>query len=271
MTHQNGKRQGQVAPVYQLNNIIFNAWYTTNMKFSIRQFFRQSRVKKPADGYNTWAGSYDDQPHNLILQLDREILQGLLQTVSLFNRQIADIGCGTGRHWTELYKEKPASITGFDVSNGMLEKLQLKFPDAAVFLVKNHELTGTSAHQFNLLLSTLTLAHINNAGKALEEWNRVLQPGGEIILTDYHPDALRRNASRTFHHEGKTYAVESHIHPLVEIRQLAGQLGWTEIRYTERKVDETVKDFYIQQGAGALYQQYLGMPLIYGIHFKKQR
>ena len=240
------------------------------MKFSIRQFFRQSRVKKPAEGYDTWAESYDDQPHNLILHLDQEILNSLLQPVTIQNRKLADIGCGTGRHWTGLYKGKPASITGFDVSKGMLEKLQLKFPAAIVFLVKDHLLSGTSDHQFDLLLSTLTLAHINNARNALEEWNRVLQAGGEIILTDYHPDALRRNASRTFRHEGKTYAVESHVHPVEEIRQIAGQLGWTEIRYTERKIDETVKDFYIQQGAGALYQQYLGMPLIYGIHFKKQ-
>lgn len=240
------------------------------MKFSIRQFFRQARVKKPAEGYDAWAGSYDNQPHNLILHLDREILNSLLQTVTIQNRNLADIGCGTGRHWSELYKGKPASITGFDVSKGMLEKLQLKYPGAAVLLVKDHELTGTSDQQFDLLLSTLTLAHIKNAKNALEEWNRVLQPGGEIILTDYHPDALRRNASRTFRHEGKTYAVESHVHPVYNIRQKAGQLGWTEIRYTERKIDETVKEFYLQQGAAALYQQYLGMPLIYGIHFKKQ-
>ncbi|MBP6588921.1 MAG: methyltransferase domain-containing protein [Chitinophagaceae bacterium] len=240
------------------------------MKFSIRQLFRQARVKKPAEGYDTWAGSYDDQPHNLILHLDREILNNMLQDVTILNRKLADIGCGTGRHWTELYKRNPVSITGFDVSTGMLEKLKLKFPEAPVFLVKDHELSGIATNQFDFLLSTLTLAHIKNARKALEEWNRVLQSRGELILTDYHPDALQRNASRTFHHQGKTYAVQSHVHPVEQIRQIAGQLGWTEIRYTERKIDESVKDFYLQQGAEALYQQYQGMPLIYGIHFKKQ-
>lgn len=240
------------------------------MKFSFRQFFRQSRVKKPAVGYDTWSGSYDDQPQNLILHLDAEILNDMLQEVSLLNRKMADIGCGTGRHWTELYKGNPASITGFDVSKGMLEKLKFKFPDAPVFLVKDHELNGIAGNEFDLLLSTLTLAHIPDAQKALEEWNRVLQSGGELILTDYHPDALLRNASRTFQHEGKTYAVQSHVHPVHQIRKIARQLGWTEIRYTERKIDEAVKDFYLQQGAETLYQQYLGMPLIYGIHFKKQ-
>lgn len=240
------------------------------MKFSFHQFFGQARVKKPAEGYDTWSHSYDDQPHNLILHLDREILHTMLQQVTLLNRKMADIGCGTGRHWTELYKGNPASITGFDVSKGMLEKLQLKFPDAPVFLVNDHQLSGIAAGQFDLLLSTLTLAHIQNVQKTLEEWNRVLQSGGELILTDYHPDALQRNASRTFHHQGKTYAVQSHVHPVNQIRKIAGQLGWTEIRYTERKIDEAVKDFYLQQGAEALYQQYLGMPLIYGIHFKKQ-
>jgi len=240
------------------------------MNNSFLRFFLRSRIKKPAAGYDTWALSYDDQPNNLILRLDQEILNSFLKTVSLNNRLIADIGCGTGRHWTTLYKLGAASITGFDVSAGMLEKLQLKFPGAAVILVKDHLLTGAPDQQFNFLLSTLTLAHISNARKAMTEWNRVLQSGGEMILTDYHPEALRRNASRTFRHQGKTYTVQSHVHPVELIREIAGQLGWSEIRYTERKIDETVEDFYLEQGAGALFQKYQGMPLIYGIHFKKQ-
>ena len=37
------------------------------------------------------------------------------------------------------------------------------------------------------IISTLTIAHIQNAEEAITEWNRVLKPGGQMIITDYHP------------------------------------------------------------------------------------
>ena len=235
----------------------------------IKKIFKRTHEEKPSSGYDRWAASYDQQPGNLVLQLDEELLNSFLQDITLTKKLIADIGCGTGRHWPLLLRQQPQAVTGFDVSAGMLEKLTEKFPEADVHLLQDHRLPVDKPGSFDFILSTLTIAHIENIAAALAEWNRVLRPGSTILITDYHPEALQRNARRTFRDGNKTIAVKSHVHRLDLLRQLTKQLGWTEIRFAERKIDEAVKHVYEQQGAAALYQQFFGMPLIYGIQFKK--
>lgn len=239
------------------------------MKGWINRIFNKVRETKPAPGYDLWAGSYDNQPDNLILWLDEEILALLTGSVQLEEKAVADIGCGTGRHWATLFSKKPASLTGFDVSKGMLAQLKKKYPSATTTLLSGNKLTGTGDSAFDIILSTLTIAHIEQIEEALQEWNRVLKPGSDILITDYHPVALQRDAKRTFKHNGKTIALKSFVHPLEKLRQIGKQLGWTEMRFTERKIDEQVKHFYDQQNAGELYQKFYGMPLIYGIHLRK--
>lgn len=225
--------------------------------------------KSPAEAYNLWAGSYDNQPDNLILRLDEEIFGSYLHEIDLSGKAIADIGCGTGRHWEKIFLKKPGRLAGFDVSQGMLDQLKKKYPHAETYLLKEIQSTGNSSPLFDLIISTLTIAHIKDIYAALQGWDNVLKPGGEVIITDYHPEALKRNAKRTFKHGGKTIAVESHIHPVAVIRAAAKQLGWAEVRFTERVTDERVKPFYDKQNATDLYEQFLNMPLIYGIHLIK--
>lgn len=238
------------------------------MKSWISKIFNPVREKQPAPGYDLWAGSYDNQPDNLILRLDEEILGPFLQETSLNGRSVADIGCGTGRHWGKLFAAQPESVTGFDVSQGMLTQLQKKYPSANTVLLENNKLNVQDA-AFDVIISTLTIAHIEALESTFEEWNRVLKPGGELIITDYHPEALQRDAKRTFRHQGKTIALKSYVHPLDKLRELSKQLGWTELRFTERVINEEVKHYYEKQQATGLYEKYYGMPLIYGIHLKK--
>ncbi len=88
--------------------------------------------KEVVEAYNLWADNYDAQPGNLMLDLDEFLFAKLLGKTDLKDKAVADIGCGTGRHWPKIFDCNPASLTGFDVSPGMLGKLKLKFPDAEV-------------------------------------------------------------------------------------------------------------------------------------------
>src|SRR5438045_907832 len=73
--------------------------------------------------YDLWSENYDDQPGNLMLDFDEEIFTMLLDKVDIKDRLVADMGCGTGRHWKKILNKKPGSLTGYDVSEGMLAKL----------------------------------------------------------------------------------------------------------------------------------------------------
>lgn len=235
----------------------------------IKQFFARTGETDPAKAYDLWAAGYDAQPHNLVLALDGEIFTGLLENVDLAGKTLADIGCGTGRHWPLLFSRSPKDLYGFDVSAGMLEKLKEKFPQARTCLLADELLPSLPDGSCQVLVSTLTLAHIPRQAEALAEWNRVLQTGADIILTDYHPAQLAKGGKRTFQHEGKTVAVKNYTYTLEQLRRQLRQLGWKEIRFTERRIDEAVKSFYAQQDALAIYEKFKGTPVVFGIHLKK--
>jgi ubiquinone/menaquinone biosynthesis C-methylase UbiE len=236
----------------------------------IKQYFPPSRKKEvePALAYDQWSSGYDSQPGNLMLALDEQLFTELLAEVPVEDRMVADIGCGTGRHWAKLFEKKPARLIGFDVSAGMLAMLRQKYPQAETELLTDHYLRGLANESCDLVFSTLTVAHIEPIAEALREWRRVLKPGGHMLITDYHPDALVKGGQRTFSHNNRTVAVRNHIHPIAELQAIAGQLGLQTIRLMEKKIDDSVRPFYEQQQALALFERFKGVNIIYGLHLK---
>jgi ubiquinone/menaquinone biosynthesis C-methylase UbiE len=61
----------------------------------------------------------------------------MLARTDVKDKKVADIGCGTGRHWHKIIQQQPLELAGFDVSAGMLSKLKLKFPQAETHLIVN--------------------------------------------------------------------------------------------------------------------------------------
>ena len=161
-------------------------------------------------------------------------------------------------------------LTGYDVSEEMLKILRQKFPAAVTYTMSNDKLDKTGNAAADIILSTLTIAHIENIEQALAEWDRVLKPGGHIIITDYHPDSLQKGGKRTFAHKGKTVSVKNYIHSIEKLEKITGQLKWQTMRLMERRVDETVRHFYERENALAVYESFKGTPVIYGMLFKKK-
>ena len=193
-----------------------------------------------------------------------------LSEVEIENRVVLDVGCGTGRHWRKLLEKKPARLLEFDSSPGMISRLKEKFPGAEATVSQDHHLTAVPDFTVHLLVSTLTIAHIEIPEDYFKEWYRVLVPGGFILLTDYHPAALEKGAKRTFQQQDQTIAIRNFVHPVDKIREMAGQLGLEEWRFTERIIDEKVKRYYEEQNALDLYNSFFSVPIIYGILLKKQ-
>jgi ubiquinone/menaquinone biosynthesis C-methylase UbiE len=224
---------------------------------------------EPEAAYDLWAENYDHQPNNLMLALDEEIISGFMDIVNFKHKIIADIGCGTGRHWEKILVEQPRKLIGFDVSEGMLKMLQQKFPQAETHHLIKDSLKELKNESCDIILSTLTIAHIEHAEKALGEWNRVLKPGGEIIITDFHPEALAKGGKRTFNYNGKTVSVKNYVHSIHKIKEISKQLHLEVLRLVEKSIDESVKPFYEKQNALPVFEAWKGMPIIYGIHLKK--
>jgi ubiquinone/menaquinone biosynthesis C-methylase UbiE len=204
-----------------------------------------------------------------MLDLDETIFSELIKDIVVKDKIVIDIGCGTGRHWQKIYKGNPDRLIGYDVSQGMLDILKTKFTQAETHLLKDNKLEALQEVGCDIIFSTLALAHIKNINNAFAEWNRILKPGGNIIITDYHPEALAKGGNRTFIHEGKQVAIKNYVHPISQIKAITESLGWKIEKFVERKIDESVKHYYEKHDALRTYDRFKDTFIIYGVYLKK--
>jgi ubiquinone/menaquinone biosynthesis C-methylase UbiE len=232
-------------------------------------FSLQKKETEAVEAYDNWALSYDNQPDNLMLALDEALINKIFDATDFTSKIIADIGCGTGRYWKKILDRKPARLLGYDVSERMLDMLTQKYPDAETFLLTNNRLKELKDESCDIVISTLTVAHIKNIEEALHEWARVLKPGGEMIITDFHPDALAKGAKRTFRHNDEPVIIRNYVHSTEKLKRITGQLHLEKLRFSERKINDSVKYYYEKQNAIAVYNKFYGSPIIYCLHLKK--
>jgi ubiquinone/menaquinone biosynthesis C-methylase UbiE len=243
---------------------------------TLKKFIRSHVFKPPVyerdvvEAYDLWAQNYDAQPGNLMLALDEKLFAKLLAGVEIRDKQVADIGCGTGRHWQKLMQYAPAGLTGFDVSPGMLQKLKDKFPSAVTYVIDDNQFKTIADNSFDVIVSTLTVAHIENIEEALKNWCRVLTYEADLVITDFHPDALAFGGKRTFSHQKKQIAVRNFVHSISVIKEILLQYNFKVVMDEEIKIDETVKHYYTEQNAGHVYEKFNGFPIIYGAHFRRK-
>ena len=245
--------------------------------FLLRRFLRGFKgarrepapVLTPSAAYDLWAATYDRQPDNLMFHLEASLFSSLLAEIELRGKVVLDIGCGTGRHWAEILEQKPSALVGYDVASEMLERLREKYPQAQTRLLGGIDLEGAKGASADVLLSTLTLAHIEPIEETLREWNRVLRPGGDVLLTDYHPAAFAAGADRTFRHRGELNLIQNFPHPLVELQRLFRTLGWQELEFLECRIDQSVRHFYEAQQALHVFERFYGVPIVFGWRLRK--
>jgi ubiquinone/menaquinone biosynthesis C-methylase UbiE len=225
----------------------------------------------PERAYEIWSADYDHQSGNLMLDLDEKIFSDLIENIDMRDKEIADIGCGTGRHWQKIYSKKPSGLTGFDVSGSMLELLKRKFPYARTEKTTDNLLTSVADDSLDMIISTLTIAHIKNIEEAIASWSRVLGKEGELVITDYHPLLLENGGKRSFSHQGRSLSVKNYIHSIPKIRKTFNEAGFMVIREEEKMLNEEMRSYYEAKNALAVYERFKGIPVIYGLHLRKQR
>ena len=240
-----------------------------SIKSLLQKFSFLSTEMVPKEAYDFWSESYDLQPGNLMLDLDEQIFSLLIEPIDLENKTVADIGCGTGRHWQKIYTKIPALVMGFDISAGMLHQLIHKYPNADIQLTDDNLLGTVADSLVDCLVTTLTIAHIKNIDEAIASWSRILKNGGDLVITDFHPESLANGGMRSFRHRGQSFSVTNYIHPLEKVKSIFTRYGLTVVSQKEVNVNEEVKPYYESQNALSVYDRFMGIPIIYGLHLKK--
>lgn len=241
------------------------------IKNYINKNIRPGKIKERnvVEAYDIWAPDYDSQPGNLMLDLDELVFAELLGSIDINNKNVADIGCGTGRHWPKILQQDIDGLAGFDVSPGMLAMLKEKFPETETHIITDNHFADIADKTYDVIVSTLTVAHIQNIEEALNAWNRILKDDGDMIITDFHPSALASGGQRTFKHKNGHISVRNFVHATTTIISILQKHNFELVGKVEKNVDETVKHYYLAQKAMHVYEKFKGFPIIYGLHFRR--
>jgi len=145
----------------------------------------QSREEKRFD-FDTVAEIYDSAKH-LIRPAERLVAVSNLTS----GANVLDVACGTG--WATLVAAKAVGtsgmVTGIDISPKMLGIARQKAAKAGIlnanFLEGNAEALEFKEPNFDNVICASAIFFFRDAGRTLNDWNRVLKPGGSIAFNTY--------------------------------------------------------------------------------------
>ncbi|MFG1944748.1 class I SAM-dependent methyltransferase [Nonomuraea sp. NPDC048826] len=137
-------------------------------------------------GYRIWSRTYDGP--NAAFDLDepfiREIVEGLPVGDAL------DAACGTGRLAAYL-AGRGHRVRGVDSSPDMLKHAGRRVPQAE-FLLGDLSCLPVPDESVGLVVCSLALTHVPALDPVLAEFARVVRPGGQVVITDVHPEGVAR-------------------------------------------------------------------------------
>jgi demethylmenaquinone methyltransferase/2-methoxy-6-polyprenyl-1,4-benzoquinol methylase len=138
------------------------------------------------------APSYDQLNHLMSLGIDRIWRRkALKEIVDGTQQQILDVACGTGDSTIAIAKAMTpgGKVTGIDISTGMMEPLMRKAAHEGVHdRIKLQQADALSmpfkANSFDRVTCAFGIRNFEDKGKGLEEFLRVLKPGGKAVILE---------------------------------------------------------------------------------------
>ncbi len=115
-------------------------------------------------------------------------LEAMLRTIPLTGQErVLDAGCGTG-HTALAFAPQVAQVIAVDLTQGMLDQGEQLALDRGLtnveFRLGDVEKLPLADRHFDLIVSRYSAHHWPHPDAALQEFQRVLKPGGYVILDD---------------------------------------------------------------------------------------
>ena len=212
----------------------------TRMCLAAEYPYREVSLRK---GYELWAASYD-QPNNPLIIVEEPLVDELVADLPMTSA--LDVGTGTGRHALKLVR-RGIAVTAVDQSPEMLavaqqaatiEGLSIDFQLASL----DNGLSFASG-TFDFLICALMLCHVANLVQAIQEFSRVLQDDGYLLITDFHPDSVDHGWRTDFRWEGKKYRIPNMLHSRADYLEAITAAGFTVLRVIDIPLRATPEGF----------------------------
>jgi len=211
-----------------------------------------------AAAYRLWASSWDTST-TPIVDLEESYLSDWLQNLN--GKFFLDIGCGTGR-WMSHAAREGARVFGFDLSVEMLQQAVRK-PGlrgrTAVATMARLPLTPECA---DVVLCALALGHCRDAITVFEQLLALPRRGGRLIISDFHPNAIRNGWKRTFMFGRETLEVESYPYSIEALIQVAESAGYRLEQLLELSFGPKQEQIFVDAGRPDLLARVRNLPAV---------
>ncbi len=104
--------------------------------------------------------------------------------LDLQNKDVLEIGCGSGYGAYLLNQLRPKSYIGLDVMTEQVELARKKYPQFKFLIQDAEDLSQFENESKDLVIIFGVLHHIPNWRKAIDEITRVLKPNGSLFLEE---------------------------------------------------------------------------------------
>lgn len=175
--------------------------------------------------YDAVAATYARLLPDFSFEADEDIavLQTFISELHYSESPILDAGCGAGR-LIPLLTNAGLKPLGCDLSPGMIEQARAKYPNTD-FCVSDLRELPFEDHYFSGIISWYSLIHFSGSDlcQALEEFMRVLVPGGEILLA-FQAGEGERFIENAY---GSGLTMNAYLHEPSTMADLLENLGFT--------------------------------------------
>jgi malonyl-CoA O-methyltransferase len=209
------------------------------------------------DAYRRWAPRYAGETAVSLLE-NHTVVELGVQTAG---RRLLDVGCGTARR----LRESGASLAvGVDFTTEML------LEGAGDLVAGDVRALPIGRAAFDVVWCRLVIGHVAELDAAYAELARVCRPGGSIVVTDFHPDAVAAGHRRTFRDgDGVVREVEHYVHALDAHCAAALSAGLRLVTHRDGVVGPVVRDLYAHADRLEAYEEQRGLPLVLALAFRR--
>ena len=145
---------------------------------------------------------------------------------------LLDIGCGTGNLLSLISERYDAEIAGVDLTPKMLNIARIKIGDKADLKLEDSEDLPFDNDKFDMVICTDSFHHYPHPENVLKEINKVLKPGGSVLIADPYTPAPLRQLVNIYFKLSRSGDVK--IYPESDIRKLLTDAGFIDIEYEQR-------------------------------------
>ena len=203
-------------------------------------------ILSSADAYPRLAAHYD-AALNPVLALEARLLASILPDIE--GLLVADVAAGTGR-WSKYCRQRGARVVSVDLCHEMLRQAP---GDRVQADVRRTPLRDACV---DLTICSLGIGY---APECLTELARVTRPGGTLLVSDLHPEAMRRGWRRSFEVGGELIEVASHAYALSDLQALRLQ----PVRLLEAGFGEPERQIFERTGKSSRFEELRALPAVF--------